>query len=324
VILRVLTAHTSAPAAVAARIGTETMSAAYRARGLLSFQAGFRPSPDGATFTLITTWTDYDSLVEAIGTRPDRPRWLGDASYDDSRAEHYELVGVPLTGIVPLDGAVVRVLRGRLRADGASTYFEFMREQRLPFFESGETILAHLGRRIVGRHQEAIVVSVWRDAAAIARHGGADDRPVASLEVDRFFESWTLETFLGSRDGVTDGRPACPALILMDDTRRYRYATPAAATLHGIPLADLLGQRVDDVVPPEKRTVIPAAWDEFKRVGSYVGEGAVPRSDGPGPIVGFRARADFPWLGANSVVFAPAPPDEVPEIDAALAACAIS
>ena len=323
-ILRVLTGRTIAPAALAARLGNETMSSAYRASGLLSFQAGFRAAQDGTHFTLITTWRDYDSLTAVVGRRPERPRWLGDAPYEDSRAEHYELVGVPLTGIVPLDGAIVRVLRGRLRPDGAATYFEFMREQRIPLFESGDTILVHLGRRIVGRQQEAIVVSVWRDPAAIPRHGGAEDRPVSSLEVDRFFESWTLETYHGSPDPISAARPACPAIIFIDDSRRYRYATPAAATLHRIPLAELIGQRVDDIVPPERRPDIPTAWDAFKRAGVYVGEAAVADSDGRGPVVGFRARADFPWVGANSVVLAPAPSDRVPEIEVALAACAIT
>lgn len=327
-ILRVLRARAVDPALTAQALVAETLAAAYAAPGLLSFQAGFRRDERAeASFTLITTWVDFDALIRTLGADPTRPAWLAAVPHLDATADHYELVGTPLVGIVPFDGSVVRILRGRLHPHEAASYFEQTRERRERLLDSGDIVLSHLGRRMVGRHEEAVVVSVWRDQEAVTRVAGGPDRPVLAAEVDRYFESWRLETYTASPDGSTAPTRGCPAIVLADDERRYRYATPSAADLHGEPIARLLGRRIDEQVPPERIAGLPDAWDQFLRAGrEHEGVGEMRRADGSRLAVAFRARPHYPWAGSHTFVMAPvAEGDETgaPDLEASVRACSI-
>ena len=84
-----------------------------------------------------------------------------------------------------------------------------------------------------------------------------------------------------ARDGV----------IVVDDTRMFVDANPAACRLLGVSAPDLLGRRFDDFLEPG--VDLEAAWRVFLRSGEQAGELRVIRPDGEVRHVEYSATARF-------------------------------
>jgi PAS domain-containing protein len=290
--------------------------------GLGSFQAGLRTEDDGSLeLAVITTWSGFQEIVDALGSDPNRPRWMADVedAYVPRGADHYELVGQEIKGVFPMEGVILRVFQGRLSRNAGETFFDFARRRQSELIDQGLILASHIGRRIIGNVEEAIYVVLWRDADAIAEMGGDRERPAGQVEWDAYFDTWQLDRY----DALTRIAPrggADRALLLADDDRRYLFVTPAAARLIDRPVARILGQRIDDLTAGDwTGPAVDAMWDRFLAEGSQVGEIALSGRDGAAHRVAFAARANVPWPGCHaSLLVSQSEPPGLEAVDEAL------
>lgn len=290
--------------------------------GLRTFQAGLRTASDGQVeLLLVSTWADYASMAECIGPDVLRPRWLdaiGD-QIEPLRADHYELVGEELRGIVPLAGGAVRVFTGRL-TPGRESFYGFARTVQAGQLDAGDIIVSHIGRRLDGQGEEAAYVAVWRDADGPAAYGGSPSEPANRAAWDAYFESHTFEAYEAVAR-VPGRRGSEHALLLADDDRRYVFASPAAGRLLGRPTARILGRRIEEVTAPATRDSVDELWRSFVEAGSQRSDFALARADGSVVEVHYEARANMPWRGVHASVLS-ARTEQV-DFDGALAASGI-
>jgi len=92
---------------------------------------------------------------------------------------------------------------------------------------------------------------------------------------DRGFEA----LFTAALDGV----------LLVDDARTFMDANPAACRLLGLPLAELVGRRLDEFLEPH--VDVDTAWHAFLRLGQETGELRVIGRDGIARDVEYTATA---------------------------------
>jgi PAS domain S-box-containing protein len=290
--------------------------------GMRTFQAGLRAVDSvHLEFVLVSTWVDYDAMLAGIGPDLLRPRWFDAISHrlEPLRADHYELVGEELRGIVPFAGGAVRVFTGRL-APGGEAFFEVARRAQSEQLDVGDIIASHIGRRLDELGEEAAYVDVWRDGDAPALFGGSPSEPGDRAEWEGYFSSHTFEVF-DAVARVPSRRGSEHALLLADDDRRYVFASQAAARLLGQPAARILGRRIEDVTAPSKREGVDELWRSFVATGSQSSDFALTRADGSVVEVHYEARANTPWPGVHASVLAA--PSEAFDFDDALAASGI-
>jgi hypothetical protein len=299
----------------------EVYPRALASRGLQSFQAAIRDTEVGFELCLISTWADFDALHDTIGPHLDRPRWLGDILDDltAGRADHFESVGEAARGVFPLDGGVIRFVLGPL-AQGNEDFFEFARQQQQAQLDAGAIVASHIGRRVVGRRTEAIYIVSWRDADAVRTMGGSPDEPAARTAWERYFERWDFAAYEAlARVPARTGR--AEVVLLADDARVLRFASPGSLSLLGHPVGRLVGRRIDDLAAPELRSAVPALWEDFVRAGRQEGPFTVAAPDGSTREVAYQARTDTPWPGYHASVLAPTGGDV--DMDDALAGAGV-
>jgi PAS domain-containing protein len=284
--------------------------------GLRTFQAGVRQvADDSLDLVLVSTWTDTAAMFAGIGMDLLRPTWLRgvEQSLTPIAADHYELVGEELRGIVPLGGAGLRIVSGTLRAPGGEAFFEVARRWQTEQLDAGDVLVSHIGRRLTGAGEDAVYVSVWRDGDAAA----------ASTEPEDWrdlFEATVVDGY--EAVARVPGRPGSDqVLLLADDERRYLYASPASTKLLGRAPARLLGQKVEDLVAPGERDLVPAQWAAFLLRGRDSSEITLARPDGTPVVVSYEARANMPWPGVHASALAA--PSRKADLAEALAASGI-
>jgi PAS domain-containing protein len=289
--------------------------------GLRSFQAGLAAGDEAATeFAIITTWQDFESLVASLGGDLDHPSWMREVedAYESRGSEHYELVGEQISGVFPLEGAMLRVFQGRLTPRATETFFDFARRRQTELIDQGLMLASHIGRRIVGTAEDAIYVVLWRDVEAIAELGGEPGRPAAQHEWSVFFDTWDLRGY----DALTMVAPKAgpePALLFADDDRRYVFATAAAGRLIGRSVGRILGERIEAITSPDRQEGVDGLWATFLAKGSQEGEYELVDRDGSVRRVRFAARANTPWPGCHASLLVPGDSTvTVDDIDSAL------
>jgi PAS domain-containing protein len=159
---------------------------------------------------------------------------------------------------------------------------------------------------------------VWQDEAALVDVVGSDlEKPMGGRELAEF---WAAEPMIEHFDALTavEPSPDAPAILLVDDDRRYVHATPAAERLSGRSLARLLTMRVEDVAPPSAREGIAAAWEQFVTEGSAQGPYVLQRPDGSLIEVLYSAKANTPWPGSHASLLVPSGGPSDLDIDQAL------
>jgi len=297
---------------VIAHLRDEIYPSAARVSGLRSFQAGFRELDAGdVEFAIVTTWDAFDQVVLALGPDQSRPRWMDavEDAYRSGGAEHYELVGEQVDGLFPLEDAVLRIFQGTLRPRAGETFFDVARRRQTGLLDAGVIAASHMGRRVVGPSDEVVHVVLWHDRTAWAEEGAWAE----------FFSTSRVDAY----DAVTRTAPRTgsePALLLADDERRYLFATTAAAELIGRPVGRILGERIDDLVPPDLRASIGELWDAFLVQGAQSGPFRLEGRDGQAREFHFAARANTPWPGCHtSLIVGPGSAVGAEDIDVALA-----
>ncbi|HET9522208.1 MAG TPA: PAS domain-containing protein [Candidatus Limnocylindrales bacterium] len=292
-----------------------------RMPGLRSFQTGIRERPDGRTeFVLVSTWQEFEHLMEALGPDLEHPAWLRDV---DSRiqaeqADQFELVGEELRGVIPMTGGRLTISHGTLASGPAESFFDAARAWQADLLDRGLVLASHIGRRISGAHEDAVSVIVR------GSEDGEGAEADAITEPDDAFRDYfaQLETAVYDAIARVDAKPgAVPALLLADDERRYVFATPAAGRLLGRPVSRILGRRVEEVTGPGYVDAVPDMWARFIAEGLQAGDFTLTREDGSLAHVSFVARANTPWPGCHATVLAE--PGADVDFDDALAAAGL-
>jgi PAS domain-containing protein len=316
-ILQVLRARVIAgeEARLAQYIRDEAVAPALRVPGLLSFQPAVRKTRAGHELVIVSTWTDFNVLA-AAGGGLDTPRVVPGAAVmlADSHAEHYELV-IGEARTIPLREAKLRLTRIPIRPNTEAAYYETVRRWSDRLLDETGMVAFSLGRRVVGRQDEIVAVQLWQDEAALHDVTGSDiTQPLGADELSKF---WAAEPEIEHFDALTavEPRPNAPAILIMDDGRRYVHATPAAARLSGRSLARLLTMRVEDVARPSERDGIPEAWAQFVLDGSMQGPYVLERPDGSEVVVRYASKANAPWPGSHASLLVPTDGDDEPELD---------
>lgn len=86
---------------------------------------------------------------------------------------------------------------------------------------------------------------------------------------------------------------ALDPILIADDGRRYVNVNQAACDLLGYSREQLLGMRVEDLLPEEGRGEIAASWDSFVDAGRQRGEMELVKADGSSAVLEFSATANF-------------------------------
>jgi PAS domain-containing protein len=291
--------------------------------GLRTFQAGIAELPGGLLeLAVVSTWQDFEAMRAGLGDEWLRPAWLAEVATQLApvAADHYELVGEELTGIVPLAGGALRLLSGRLASGSGEGFFEFARRAQTAQLDAGDILVSHIGRRIVDEGEDAAFVAVWRDADAAATAGGTATTPANRDLWEPYFDSWMFNAY-DAIARVPEKRAQPHGLLLADDDRRLLFASAGAARLLGRSPARLMGRRVEELAVDPVSDDVDALWREFVRNGSQAGPFALARGDGSVVTVSYEARANTPWPGVHASVLSD--PTTPADFDDALASAGI-
>ncbi len=83
------------------------------------------------------------------------------------------------------------------------------------------------------------------------------------------------------------------AMLVADDSRRYRDVNDAGCRLLAAPRGFILGRRIDDFTPPESRAQVDELWDAFIAEGIQAGEIELLLPDGGRRSVDYSATANI-------------------------------
>ncbi|HEX5589752.1 MAG TPA: PAS domain-containing protein [Candidatus Limnocylindrales bacterium] len=277
---------------------------ATRAAGMNSFQCGLGVGDDGRfELALVSTWADFGLLHAAIGEDLRRPTWFREVEtcLTPVAADHYELVGEALRGVVPLEGGVVHIGQGVLAPLGGERFFDEARAWQRDQLDGGTFVATHIGRRMDGSIEEAVYVGVGHGQAPTPELGVPRSAPIEREGGRPLFTSWEFVAFDALSRVPARGSEAVGVLLANDD-REFAFATPGAAQLLGVPISRLGGMRVDDITAPDQRTSIPELWAAFIAEGSLAGPYRLQTRDGSVRSVAFSARANTPWPGYHVTV----------------------
>jgi PAS domain-containing protein len=296
----------------------QAVAQALNIPGLISMQPAMRSTADGVELLVMSTWNGFEQLA-AFGRDLDASVVLPDAQpmLAETHAEHYELV-IGEARAMPLQQARLRLTRIPIRQNQEAAYYEAVRRWSDRLLDESGMVAFTLGRRVAHHQDEIMAVQVWADEAALREAAGSDvGRPMGEPELSRF---WAADPVIEHFDALTavEPRPNAPAIMLVDDDRRYVHATPAAALLSGHSLARLLTMRVEDVTRAADRDAVPEAWRRFVADGSMHGPFVLQRADGSEVEVTFAARTNTPWPGAHASLLMPAGGGDDLDIDRAL------
>jgi PAS domain-containing protein len=299
-------------------IRDEAVAHALQIPGLMSVQPATRTTPDGLELVLLSTWNGFDDVTAFGGDLDTMVVTPGAQSMlTRSRAEHYELV-IGEARTMPLHTAKLRLTRIPIRPNAEAAYYQAVRRWSDRLLDDSGMVAFMLGRRVNGRQDEIVAAQVFVDESALQEIVGPDvERPMGRDELSPF---WAAEPVIEHFDALTAAEPSpdAPAILVVDDQRRYVHATPAAARLSGRSVARLLTMRVEDITPEADRAAVSAAWERFVADGSMRGPYVLHRPDGSEVAVNFSAKANTPWPGSHASLIVPSDDDSELDVDRAL------
>lgn len=299
-------------------IRDEAIAQALTIPGLMSYQPAVRTTPAGMELIVVSTWTGFDELVASGGALDGLPAFPEAASMlADPQVEHFELV-IGEARAMPLREAKLRLTRIPIRLNLEARYYAAVRQWADRLLDETGLVAFSLGRRVVGRQDQIVAAMIWQDEAALLDAAGSDvGKPMGGRELSEF---WAADPEIEHFDALTAVAPRrdAPAILLVDDSRRYIHATPAAARLTGRPLARLLTLCVEDIAPAAEREPVLAAWSQFREHGSMEGPFTLERPDGSTLDVLYAAKANAPWPGAHAALLVPLGDGADLDIDRAL------
>jgi DNA-binding CsgD family transcriptional regulator len=95
-------------------------------------------------------------------------------------------------------------------------------------------------------------------------------------------------------------------MVIADDERRYVAANPAACLLLRLPEEEVVRLQIDDLTPPEQRSIVDSLWQEFLREGVQEGTFDLMMPDGAQVRVDYSATANVdPGRHLSILMFPP-------------------
>jgi PAS domain S-box-containing protein len=95
-------------------------------------------------------------------------------------------------------------------------------------------------------------------------------------------------------------------MVIADDHRHFIAANAAACLLLRLAEEDLVGRTVDELTPPENRSLVAPMWDAFIRDGTQHGRYELLMPDGPRLTVDYSATANIePGQHLSVLMFPP-------------------
>jgi PAS domain-containing protein len=174
----------------------------------------------------------------------------------------------------------------------------------------------HVGRRVRGSTTELVVLALWRDRGSLRRFADGRERGLLDPGFIAQLSRWSFETYECLSPERLLVPPSGPAVLLVNDERRYVDVSTGIEAVLGIPGEFLLHRTVDELTPPEDQPAIDAAWSSFLGAGAQDGESDVIRPDGIRIRVRYRARARHPQPGLHaSVLSLPGTPADPRPLD---------
>jgi PAS domain S-box-containing protein len=86
---------------------------------------------------------------------------------------------------------------------------------------------------------------------------------------------------------------ALDALVVVDDQRHFLRVNRSAVRVYRMPMAQLLGRRLDDFSAPEHAGILSDLWAKFQSDGTQWGHYELQRADGTRAMVEYRSLWDF-------------------------------
>jgi PAS domain S-box-containing protein len=95
-------------------------------------------------------------------------------------------------------------------------------------------------------------------------------------------QPWSIASF----------RSSLVPMVIADDERRYVAANTAACLLLRLPEQDVLKLTIEDLTPPENRSLVPTLWEQFIREGTQKGVFELLMPDGGSLTVEYSSSAN--------------------------------
>lgn len=112
------------------------------------------------------------------------------------------------------------------------------------------------------------------------------------------------------RWSIASFRASLVPMVIADDSRRYVAANAAMCLLLRLPEREVLKRKIDDLTPPENRSLIVPMWEEFLRDGTQRGTFELLMPDGPTVLVDYSATANIERGRHLSILVFPAGSEE--------------
>jgi PAS domain-containing protein len=285
--------------------GLESLLIGVRAR------ASSEPSPsepdvsEDPSAAIVSVWRDVEAMRRATVDDEEDRLIAGrlELPFRGSATHSFELVDRAFGALPPGAAALLRIVTIRARLNEEARLFEILRKRQPRMIDRG-LVGSQLARRLVaGGEVEAVVTALWPDRSTVEVAVGGSE--VTALPDPEDLGDWHDRLHIDAYDAI-EIAPRLPAIsgppvFILDGDLRIVDITPSAAAILGMPPAEMIGSRVDELslTAPDERQ---ARWDGLLRDGSVAGEAAwrVPET---GTIqLRFVARRDVPIPGRHAVM----------------------
>lgn len=271
-------------------------------QGMVSWTHGIRHDGGLVHGLTVSVWSDYDALLRVSGGRPNRD--VSDVSQTgllrDVSAEHYELTEPhEVTDVAP-HAEVLGVVWGTIRPNVESAVHEMVRSIRPTVSAAGVGGL-YIGRRVARGRTEIVVIAPWRDRLSL--HEWARSRPVGAIDpaFTSQLDAWRFETYDSLSPDRLAVEPSGPAVLVVDDERRFIDATAGVEAVLGFPGELLLRRTIDEVTTAPAARTLASRWRTIAAAGT--GELSLTVAPWPGTELAVRATVtrDAPHHGLHSL-----------------------
>jgi len=252
---------------------------------------------------IVTVWSDPAAMARAVNA--DEPRFIAsrlDLPIVVAATHQYDIVGRRFAALPPESTAYLRILSVRAPSTQEAQLVGTLQAQQPRLVDLG-IIASHIGRRRLDDGSvEAVHVSVWPDRATLrsATHG-MFDQPLFASELEPWRDSGQVEMYDAIEIAPRLPHASGPPLVILDEDRRIVDVTATAAAVLGVPPADLVGRRLDELAHADDAG-LPDIWQRLLATGSATGAWAWSVPAIGAVLVNFAASRDLPVLGRHALV----------------------
>ena len=299
-------------------IRDQLMRATRTVNGLESLMVGVRPAgatglsgttpdpvPGVGDGAVVTVWRDVEAMRRATGDDQDDRliSVLLGLPFRTAATHHFELVDRAFGALPPTSAAVFRIVTIRSRLHEEARLLEILRRRQPRMIDRG-LVGSQLGRRVIaGGEVEAVITGLWPGRTAIEEATGGTG--ITSLPDPEELIDWGDRLRIDAYEGIEIAPrlppSSGPPLFIVDSDLRIVDITPTAAAILGMPAAEMVGKRIEDLSLTDP-AVRNAAWERLLGDGFVEGDTAW-RVEGTGTVqLRFVARRDVPIPGRHAVI----------------------